>query len=204
MEELVDAIKEGQIITIPASQARSEDLFILRHRSESPSSQVATAAPVSFSARRKERENDPTLYKNASKWHSYEPEYKKNNVIKDLVENFHWDIARGRKLKNLSRAQLAQAANVPENSIRMLEHGELPSDDFVLISKVERVLGIKLRTGSSQPSPGLGAPSTPQTQEISLAALQRRKEERASKEKSIAPKPSSSSPLSGSDIEIID
>lgn len=204
-EEMVDAIKEGQIITIAASQARSEDLFVLRRHGAHVHVEQAQQAPaVSFSARRKERESDSTLYRTVQRWHSYEPEYKKNNVVKDLIENFHWEIARGRKVKNLSRAQLARAINVPEHTVKMIENGELPSDDYVLVSKIEHLLGIRLRRSApATASPGAQSMQGPATTvPVSLASLQRLREEKTKDKKPSAPARSSS--VVGSDIEIIE
>jgi ribosome-binding protein aMBF1 (putative translation factor) len=199
-ELLVDVIKEGQIITVPASQARREDLFILRTREASHSPNTSNTAPsLSFSARRKERESDSSPYRTVQRWHSYQPEYTKNNVVKELVENFHWEIARARKVKNLSRAQLARALDVPEHSIKLIENGELPSDDFVLVSKVERFLGIKLRKNAvATPLPSSSTFQAPVSEQVSLASLQKLKESKAKES------PRQSSVSSSSDIEIIE
>ncbi len=191
-EALVDVIKEGEIITVPEWQAQEEDLFVLRKH------EVIVPSPPAY---QKKMEAPKT----ASKWQSYQPEYKKNNVVKELVDNFHWEIAKVRKYKNLSRRQLAEAVGVPETVIKMLEIGELPSDDFILVNKVQSTLGINLRRDGknytsiskeiTSPNPS-ALPS-----DVSLSYLQRRKEEQ---QKTKTEPKDSGSDLTGRDIEIID
>ena len=53
----------------------------------------------------------------------------------------------------MTRKQLAQALSVSEHEIKLLEHGLLPSDDFVLISKVEKYFGLNLRRDSNASAP---------------------------------------------------
>jgi ribosome-binding protein aMBF1 (putative translation factor) len=161
-EIMVDALREGEIVTVPEALALEEDLFILR-RHEVVSSKIL----VSESPKR-----------NTSKpigWKSYEPEYKKNYVIKELIDNFHWEIIKARKARNLSRKQMGDSIGVSEPNLRLVEHGELPSDDFVLINKIQSFLKINLRRdGKSFSDVSVKELSTPS--EVTLASLQRMKE----------------------------
>jgi len=68
-----------------------------------------------------------------------------NNVIKDLIENFHWNVSQARKSKNLTRKQLASQIQESEETIKQIELGVLPRDDFIIISKIQSALGINLR-----------------------------------------------------------
>jgi ribosome-binding protein aMBF1 (putative translation factor) len=161
---MVDALKEGEIVTVTESEALQEDMFILRKHDLAPKSVGITAEPAKRSA--------------PIKWKSYEPEYKKNYVIKELIDNFHWTVIRARKSMNLSRKQLGDAIGATEADLRILENGELPSDDFILINKVQNFLKINLRRDGKSFSE---MPLRPVSTEVTLASLQRAKEKEQSK-----------------------
>lgn len=214
VDRLVDAIKEGQIITLPESQARQEELFVLRVHEKRD---LVSELPSVESRRRSGRSNAPLApSRQPPKWHSYQPEYRKNNVVKELKDNFHWEIGKARKARSLTRLQLANALNVPENVIKMVENGELPSDDFVLVNKLQTYLGINLRRDGKTfelPSSGLmsprDAPKGPayipkpdfRREDLSLADLQRMKEARE-KARHSPGEQSSKDALAGDDIEL--
>ena len=135
----VDAIKEGEIVRIPKSQAREEDLFILRDIIEPvPEPEMPRVAQI-------KQETSYGLESPLDKWKMRRPSYKDNNVVKELVENFHWEIIKARRGKNLTRKQVADALKISEGDMKMIEFGELPSDDFVLVNKLENYLGVSLR-----------------------------------------------------------
>jgi ribosome-binding protein aMBF1 (putative translation factor) len=187
MERLVDVIKEGEIIRIPEWQARSEDLFILRTVS------FEQSAPQAVSPSSVQQKADPLAKKPSllDSWKRGEGYYKKNNVISDLVSNFHWEISSKRRTKGLSRKQLAEKAGIVEEDLKMIEMGSLPRDDFVLISRIENALGISLRKNSVAP--------------VNLSELQKRNElqkmQKTEKEKD---QESPAKSILGDDIEIID
>ncbi len=131
--QMVEAIEEGKIVRVSEAYAVREGLPILRRKA------------VGFlpeQGKKKENEGEERLmmddYRKPLKW-------GENKVVKDLVINFSWYVSRERRKRNLSRKQLADAVGEPESSIRMIENGLLPRDDFVLISKVEKYLGLSLR-----------------------------------------------------------
>lgn len=217
MDRLVDAIKEGQIITIPESQAREEELFILRvHEKKDPSADL----PSIESRRRSGRSAVPLAPRPTTKWHSYQSEYSKNNVVRELKDNFHWEIGKARRERSLTRLQLANAINVPENAIKMVENGELPSDDFVLVNKLQNYLGVQLRKDGKTfeaPLPKLtpsSAASTPKgpayvpkpdftRKDLSLSDLQRMKSQRE-KARQMSGEQTSKDSLAGDDIELFE
>lgn len=219
MDRLVDVIKEGQIVTIPESQARHEELFILRVHEKKD---LSESLPSIESRRRSGRSNVPLPPSRSSgKWHSYQSEYSKNNVIRELKDNFHWEIGKARKERSLTRLQLANAINVPENAIKMVENGELPSDDFVLVNKLQNYLGIQLRkdgktfeaplsklaSPASTVNPPKGPAYVPKPdftrKDLSLADLQRMKAQREKSRQSPGEQ-SSKDALAGDDIELFD
>ena len=145
-EKIVDAIREGEIVTITEREARDDNLFILREHHEAPEVLISAMPLPEWRVRRAAHHAKLELPARVlPKWQSYLPEYKKNNVLKELIDNFQWEIAKARRAKNLSRLQLANVLGVPEQHIKMLENGDLPSDDFVLLTKLQNYLGINLR-----------------------------------------------------------
>ncbi len=203
-ERWVEAIKDGRIVTVSEREAFDDDLFVLRERK--------TPEPEKLAVPRARRVSSEPMSKVGNRWHTYEPTYKKNNVSQELIDNFHWELSKARKVKNLSRLQLANILGVSEAHIKLVENGELPSDDFVLITKLQNYLGINLRKdGKSFDTPMSSMPrevkagpsymSKPDPEKISLADLQRMKEARDRAKKSAGTK---SSGLVGSDIEVIE
>ena len=75
--------------------------------------------------------------------------WKSNRVAKELVDNFHWEIVRERRRKNLSRKELAVGIGVSENTLKIVENGILPKDDFILVNKIQDFLKINLRKEQS-------------------------------------------------------
>lgn len=63
----------------------------------------------------------------------------------DLVDNFHWLITRARRLKKISRGQLAKEISESEAAIKMAEQGILPEDDYRLVNKLESFLNIRIK-----------------------------------------------------------
>ncbi len=204
---IVDALRDGGIVKVTEREAIEEGLLILRRPVLQSTFVPPSRSPVkSAEARHNTR-------------HSTVKDYRANNVRGDLKENFHWEIARARRLKNLTRGQLANLLNVSEEQIIFIERGELPKDDYVLINKLERYLNIRLRKEAvvsqvpvrSPVTPGLGeppeAPKPPRQsfdsqqsypKDVTLAELQKRKEMAKKME------PGNSKNLFGNDIELIE
>ncbi|MEK6928615.1 MAG: helix-turn-helix transcriptional regulator [Nanoarchaeota archaeon] len=127
----VEAIESGKIVRVSEDYAFREGLPILR--------------------RPQSRAEYPKKAPEKEKWELFgidtfrKPLKNKNNVIATLVDNFHWQISSKRKQSNMTRKQFAAALGVSEGAVKLIENGLLPSDDYVLISKVEQYLGINLR-----------------------------------------------------------
>ncbi len=219
-EDYVDLIKDCEIQRVSEREARQEGLFILRRPTLVPGN--SEVKQFNASTPRTIRAGRP----------SYSLDYSNNNVKSELIDHFNWEISKYRRLKNLTRKQLASLAGTGEENIKMLENGELPADNFSLIGKIEHYLGIALRKTSSSGSVGMAKPSSnvqvPSSESISrlrpvdpktvtLAELQKRRESlRASSSGIREPtrpsrdfgakkdSKSSSSGISGGDIELID
>ena len=193
----VEAIRDGEIVRVPHSVAIEEDLFILRNLNVEPLQNIQQSVPVQNQDRRVADSKQGSVF---SDWKTGKFGMKKNNVLQDLIPNFHWEIAKQRKARNLTRNKLGEMIRASEHEIKMLELGELPADDFILISRVEQFFGINLRKfGTAMAS-------------VNLADLQKRKEsaEREAKSKAFAglgqtdAGHNTGNGLSGSDIEILD
>ena len=183
-ERIVEVIKEGEIIRMPERQAIEEELFILRRIFE-PERREITELPLSRSIP-KEREAKP--HSVLETWKAKKFSYKRNQVIKDLISNFHWEIIRARRIKGISRKQLAGAIGTSEEEIKTIEMGELPRDDFVLINKIENALRINLRKERKE--------------DFTLTKLQEMKEEETEKEK--LKSKGKVNKFSGNEIELVE
>ena len=183
----VEAIKDGEIIRVPENVAIMEDLFILRKISKSVDTNVASIPSQSPTKSNKESPRNSSIMYD---WKHGKFGGKKNNVVQDLVPNFNWEISRNRKSKNMSRLKLAQMINCAEEDVKMIELGELPSDDFVLISRIEQVFGINLRKHPASIA------------QVDISELQKRNE--GKKKESVSNIFKDSSRFSGSDIELIE
>ncbi len=186
----VEAIRDGEIVRVPHSVAIEEDLFILRVLGAEPLQSVQPALPAQ--SVRDKGESRASVF---SDWKIGKFGSKKNNVIQDLIPNFHWEIAKQRKSRNLTRNKLAEIIRASELEVKLLELGEVPADDFVLISRIEQFFGINLRKFGNVNAA------------VNLADLQKRKEahEREARAKaSNASAKVSNNDLSGNDIEIVD
>jgi len=194
MESIVEVIKEGEIIRMLESQAVEEDLFILR-RIHQPEKEMAEN--ISFIEKKEITNKLIRQFSPLNNWKSRRTEGKRNFVLGELKDNFHWDIVRARREKNFTRKRLGEEIEVPENVMRLIESGQLPTDDFVLISKIENFLGIRLR---KEPGPEQVKISELQKQAIEKAQELRAQSERASR----PPIEKKSEELSGSEIELIE
>ena len=187
----VEAIKDGEIIKVPEKVAIMEDLFILR-KIVNPSQQSSqNNAPVAFSVKQRESVSKGSIF---SEWKHGKFGVKKNNALQDLIPNFNWEISKNRKKSNMTRAKLAQMAQSTEENVKMIELGELPADDFVLISRIENVFGINLRKNPASIA------------QVNVADLQKRNEQvkKDTATRSAGQMFKDSTGVTGNDIEILD
>lgn len=176
-ERLVDVLRGSSIVKMPEKEAREEGLLIL---TRPPVSSVSAPTSAKYTPPAK-----PVIQKN----------YRQQDVRSDLVPNFHWEIRRGRRLKGLSRVQLAMVLNVTEQDIAHIEQGHLPRNDFVVINALEKTLGIVLRTNpvadapavsslTQAPSSSKPAPLLTRKSDATLAELQYLREQDVKKRES--------------------
>jgi ribosome-binding protein aMBF1 (putative translation factor) len=143
-ETFVEAIRDGEIVRVSEGVALREDLFILRKVSANSNHQ----SKPEFRSVAPPAKKDEVGIRNPSllnEWKIGKFGKQKNNVLADLRPDFRWEISRQRKIANMSRQKLAQLIGASEHEVKLLELGELPSDDFILISRVEQLFNISLR-----------------------------------------------------------
>ncbi len=137
---LVDALDDGVIVRVPENYARREGLTILRkwvlpeteHKSSNKLGPKEIGGMDAFRRPlRKEIEDVRTA----------------------LLDNFHWTLRQKRQQMRFSRKQIAAAVGASEQDIKFLENGVLPSNDFVLVSALERYYGITLRKEPAASAP---------------------------------------------------
>jgi|SRR3989344_882686 len=129
-EFYVDAIEEGKIIKVTETYAKREGLPILRRLS------------VEESPKPKNKEEEPHLsfedFRRPLQW-------KNSQVYSELAPNFQWEISKRRRQLGITRKHLADAIGESETTIKLIENGALPKDDFIIINKLQEYLKINLR-----------------------------------------------------------
>jgi len=68
----------------------------------------------------------------------------------DIIPNFHWTIQRIRRSRKISREEFAKGIGEPESTVRMIEQGLLPEENYKIINKIEGFLKINLRKEGSE------------------------------------------------------
>jgi len=71
----------------------------------------------------------------------------------DLIENFHWTIQRIKRARKITREEFAKAIGESEATVRMIEQGFLPNNDYKIINKIENYLGVSLRKAGTSGFP---------------------------------------------------
>jgi ribosome-binding protein aMBF1 (putative translation factor) len=129
---------------------------------------------------------------------------KESELAKELIENFHWELLKKRKARNLTRKQVALTVGESEENLKLIEAGILPESNFILVNKLENYYGINLRINKVA-----SAPSS--VKDISLFSVEGMnagdskkplREIAGNKEKSSGEKKESGKEVSGSEIEI--
>lgn len=133
---VVDAIEDGRIVRVSEDYARREGLLVLRKPSEEVK-QTGSGKREDESRKNKGFIGMEDLRKPLST--------KNNEILKELIENFHWTLVQKRKGRLLTRKKVADALGESEVNIKMVENGVLPANNFILINKLESYYGISLR-----------------------------------------------------------
>jgi ribosome-binding protein aMBF1 (putative translation factor) len=182
--KMVEAIEEGRIVQVSESYAKREGLVILKK----PELQIKNQIPSHLETKR-EKTRPLTEYVKSK------PDWREKQVMSELIENFHWQIRFGRRQKGFTRKQFAKMANITEDELQIIESGRLPSNDFIIINKIQNTLGINLRKD--------GKNFDVTTEEILEKARQKQEEKKQFSKPAKKPEESDSEML-GRGIEILD
>ncbi|MDP1696147.1 MAG: hypothetical protein Q8L29_04505 [archaeon] len=138
----VEAIEEGKIVKVTEDYAKREGLLIIRKQNDTVVYDYAPEKKETFTRKNEDKRlrKDFTLNKMRKPLNYY-----KNNIVNDLIDNFHWEIIKARKIKNVTRKQVAQSINESEETVKMIENGILQEDNYILVNKIQSYFGINLR-----------------------------------------------------------
>lgn len=142
-KELVEAIEEGRIVKVPESYARREGLLILK---KAPIATQRSQLPPSYLEKKERPSRTPPI----TDYIRSKPDWREKQVISELVDNFHWQIRYNRRVRGLTRKQVARMIGVQEEQIQIIESGRLPTNDFVLLNKIQKLFNINLRKDGKQ------------------------------------------------------
>ena len=140
---LRDAISSKGIVKICEICASSEKLPIIKRVTEEQLAQAQTQRPIRD---RLTGMNQSLMKKEVTLRDIIEKNVKsKIPLPSDLIENFHWTIQRIKRTRKITREEFAKAIGENEATIRLIEQGILPNNDYKLINKIENYLGVSLR-----------------------------------------------------------
>ncbi len=143
--KLVEAIGESEIVEVCERCAIKNSFPVINKPSiDQIRKESRFYSPNTNSIVKSVRKIDPETEKVNHELKSIVATHVKKGDYNDLVDNFHWNIQQGRRLKKLSQKQLGEHIAEPEIIIAMAEKGELPENYQKVITKLEQYLGIKL------------------------------------------------------------
>lgn len=148
--ELVDAIGSEKIIRVCRDCVEKNHFPVISKPTEEQLSRLHKFYSKDFS-----KPPAPTLKKEKTPEDRELERILKKNIksgdFPELIDNFHWHIQHGRRMKKLSQKQLAESIAEPELMIDMAEQGKLPENHDKLISKLEQFLKIKIKKEEKLP-----------------------------------------------------
>ncbi|MEI6850326.1 MAG: hypothetical protein WCK29_04785, partial [archaeon] len=161
-KKMVDAIDDGRIVRVSEEYAKREGLMILRKYEHPTADPAKTQEQMKLTPRlRGERK----AYFDIERYRR--PLRGGNEVRSTLLDNFHWIIGARRKQLNLSRKQVANAINVSEEDIKVIETGNVPGNDFIIINKLESFFKVNLRKDKSLSSNSFRSETSGEKRDIS-------------------------------------
>jgi ribosome-binding protein aMBF1 (putative translation factor) len=145
---LVDAISNEEIIKVCPNCAEKNKFPII----SKPTEEQIKRSHKFYGVRERLYSNRPDLQQVKKEKSEADKELEKHireTVVKGdyptLVDNFHWHIQHGRRMKKLSHKQLAESIAEPQVLIELAEQGKLPQDYSKVIIKLEQFLKVRLR-----------------------------------------------------------
>lgn len=193
--QFVEAIEEGRIVRVTENYAKREGLPILRKPEIRKSEIQKSDVQERIISQRREIRSKPKetmlgMYDTIRK----KPSWKEKQVTSELIPNWQWYIRMQRRKKSLTRRQLSQMIHEPEESIRLIEMGCLPSEDFILLNKIQHTLNFNIRKDQRNFSQNL--PELMKQTEENKKSIYEKLKEQKQREKEAK--------LTGSEIEILE
>ncbi len=153
--QLLEGIHDGEMINVCEYCAEEESIPILRRPSVEQLNKIEEKESMRermerLSGIRKHTQSlgpDQTVAQsNLSKL--------KNPYVKqkhpDLNDNYYWDINMARRRKKMTVSQLSDITEIPEETLRDIEHGIIPANMEEVFLKLEKYLGIKILKAHEQ------------------------------------------------------
>ena len=138
----VEAIENGKIVKVSEDYAKREGLLVLRKESKfDRSEESGEEGRKSIMTSHDHDENKLLSFDDFRK----PLKMKNNQVYRELIDNFHWDIKKARRDKGLMRKKVAKDLGIDEADLKLIENGIYPDKDFVLINKIQKYFGLNLR-----------------------------------------------------------
>jgi len=153
--QLVDAIYENEVVKVCEKCSITEKIPLIKK----PSIEQLKESEKSFNVYQrmrkmagldKKEEKHETILQLLKKFEEKEKSIQIPEKSLNLIDNFHWEIARARRNKGLSQRQLGEAIDESESAIKMIERADLPGNYEKLIKKIEQFFQIRLSKKTSE------------------------------------------------------
>jgi len=174
---LHDAISSKGIVKVCDNCASSENFPIIKKMTENQIE--ASQRQKSVRERLTDMKRNPLMQREITLRDIVDRNLKsKIQPPADLIENFHWTIQRIKRARKITREEFAKAIGESDATIRMIEQGYLPNNDYKIINKIESYLRVSLRkTGTSGfPDTSMKLPEKRFTLDNSLVEKERKEE----------------------------
>lgn len=145
--KIYSAISNKGIVKICGDCNSLEKLPIIKKPTEEQIEESKRLRHVSVSERLRNM-NTPKIAGREVNLRSLIDKKFQSNIVKtpsDLIPNFHWTIQRIRRTRKISREEFAKGIGESESTVRMIEQGILPEENYKIINKIENFLKISLR-----------------------------------------------------------
>lgn len=142
---LHDAISNKGIVKVCGDCANLENIPVIKKPTET---QLAEAQKPRTRQERLAARAPPKLMKTEVTLRDLIDEKFKNRGVQsnpDLIENFHWKIQQAKRMKRITREEFAKGIGESDATVRRIEQGFLPANDYKIVNKIESFLGISLR-----------------------------------------------------------
>jgi ribosome-binding protein aMBF1 (putative translation factor) len=176
---LRDAISNKGIVKICYDCACAERIPIIRKMTET---QLAESQKQkSVRERLSGMSRNPLTQREVTLRDIVDKKVKMNQVPTDLIENFHWTIQRIKRARRITREEFAKAIGESDATVRMIEQGYLPNNDYKIINKIESYLKVNLRKSGTSGFPDTSMSTSGRRFVLDNSLIEKEKKEEAPK-----------------------